>query len=56
MAAMQTGGGISNSIKEYQGLSTDTKPMLTAENSGSSFLCVDTGDVYDWHVDTWYKL
>lgn len=39
--------------KEYEGLSTDTKPTLLAIQSGSVFLEIDTTSLYKWHVDSW---
>lgn len=39
---------------EYQGLSTDTKPLLDAEHTGSTFFVIDTGVTYVWHIDAWY--
>jgi hypothetical protein len=44
-----------NKIKEYQGLSTDTKPTLEENNSGSTFLEVDTVKGFTWHEDQWYQ-
>lgn len=32
----------------FQGLSTDEKPTLEGKNIGSSFLVLDTGEVYRW--------
>jgi hypothetical protein len=41
---------------EYQGFSTDVKPMdLKENNNGSSFVCLDTGDLYYWHIDNWVQ-
>lgn len=40
--------------KKFQGLSTDDKPVLTENNSGSTFFCVDTVQVYIWHISQWY--
>jgi hypothetical protein len=49
---VQTGVITSLDIKEYKGLSTETKPTLVANNSGSSYYCVDTGDYYIWYWNT----
>lgn len=48
------GGATTLTIRDYQGLSSETKPTLTAANSGSTFYCVDTGDVYIWQSSAWY--
>ena len=42
--------------KEYQGLSTDTKPTLTEKNTGSTYYEVDTKNGYVWHIDQWYPV
>jgi hypothetical protein len=42
--------------QKIQGLSTDTKPLLTSDNTGSTFYCVDTGDLYVWHTNKWYPV
>lgn len=41
---------------EYQGLSTDTKPILTEEETGSEFLELDTGSYFVWHINAWVEL
>lgn len=43
-------------IKEYEGLSTDTKPTLSSLQSGSVFFEIDTTSVFKWHVDVWVEL
>ena len=48
-------------ILEYQGLTTDTKPTLTAENNGSTFLAInDTTDqvetLYIYNHPTWNEV
>lgn len=45
---------VDKSMVEYKGLSTDTKP---AAANGSSFLEMDTGDMYYYDADneTWVK-
>jgi len=40
-------------IKEYIGLSTDTKPVASA---GSTFYCLDTRDAYMTNGTIWYIL
>lgn len=39
-------------IKRWQGLSTDDKP-LTDVPEGSTFHVIDTGDQYIFHQDMW---
>lgn len=43
---------------EYAGLSGDTKPEGENISTGSTFLEVDTGDVYAWDEDgsEWNKI
>lgn len=43
---------------DLRGLSTDTKPTDAYIPNGSSFLEMDTGDVYFWDADApqWRKL
>lgn len=43
---------------EFSGLSTDTKPTGTDIATGSTFVEVDTGDVYffDEESNTWLKV
>lgn len=53
-------------IIPFQGLATDvsvvggvitipTPITLKKSNSGSTFVCVDNGDIYVWHETKWYK-
>lgn len=43
---------------EYAGLSSDTKPTGDEIATGSTYLEVDTGDVYAWDEtgSTWHKI
>ena len=41
---------------EYQGLSTDTKPTLLEQNTGSEFLELDTGAFFVWHINAWVEI
>ena len=43
---------------EYAGLHDDTKPTGTEIATGSTYLEVDTGDVYAWDETgaTWHKI
>lgn len=43
---------------EYAGLSDDTKPTGDEIATGSTYLEVDTGDVYAWDEtgSTWHKI
>ena len=47
-------------IRNYEGLSTDINKLPHYENlgTGSSALCIDTGDWYKYEksTDTWYKI
>lgn len=47
-------------IRNYEGLSTDIDKLPHYENlgTGSSALCLDTGDFYKYEksTDTWYKI
>lgn len=43
-------------LLEYQGLSADTKPILTEEETGSEFLELDTGSYFVWHINAWVEL
>lgn len=38
----------------YQGLSTDVKPTLGADQNGVVFMETDTGQNYVWYVNGWY--
>lgn len=44
--------------RSYEGLSADVAKLPHYAGSGSSALCLDTGDYYKYHKpsDTWYKL
>lgn len=44
--------------RSYEGLSVDVGKLPHYVDSGSSALCLDTGDFYKYlkHTDTWYKL
>ena len=39
--------------KDYIGLSTESKP--TSDVDGSTYLEVDTSDLYIYYKGTWYK-
>lgn len=43
-------------IKEYEGYSTDVKPVLSTLQSGSVYLELDTSSIFKWHVDEWVEL
>lgn len=45
-------------IRSYEGLSKDVSKLPHYVDTGSSALCLDTGDYYKFHkqTDTWYKL
>lgn len=49
------GGGMTRS---YEGLCADISKLPHYVNSGSTALCLDTGDFYKFHkpTDKWYKL
>lgn len=55
MAIVQIGRGTSINKMEFQGESTDLKPILKEENTGSSLYCIDNGDYFLWHIDRWVK-
>lgn len=44
--------------RDYEGLSTDVSKLPHYVDSGSSALCLDTGDYYKYHKpsDKWYLL
>lgn len=44
--------------RHYEGLSKDIEKLPHYVESGSSALCLDTGDYYKYlkSTDTWYKL
>lgn len=47
-------------IRKYEGLSVDVSKLPHYDNlsTGSSALCIDTGDFYKYEksTDTWYKM
>lgn len=45
-------------IRNYNGLSADVSKLPHYVDTGSSAMCLDTGDYYKFHKpsDTWYKL
>lgn len=45
-------------MRSYDGLSKDVLKLPHYVETGSSALCLDTGDYYKYHkqTDTWYKL
>lgn len=45
-------------IMDFVGKSEDIERLPHNVDSGSSALCLDTGDLYVYHkkTDTWYKL
>lgn len=45
-------------MRSYEGLSKDVSKLPHYVETGSSALCLDTGDYYKFHkqTDTWYKL
>lgn len=43
-------GATSQYPRDYRGLSTDTKPTTNVAN-GSTYLEMDTGDVYLWDAE-----
>lgn len=44
--------------RDYEGLSEDVSKLPHYVGSGSSALCLDTSELYEYHkpTDTWYKL
>lgn len=44
--------------RSYIGLSEDVEKLPHSVDSGSTALCLDTGDLYIYHkkTDTWYKV
>lgn len=44
--------------RDYEGLSVDISKLPHYVDSGSSALCLDTAELYEYHkpTDTWYKL
>ena len=45
-------------IRNYNGLSADVPKLPHYVDTGSSAMCLDTGDYYKFHKpsDAWYKL
>ena len=45
-------------MRSYEGLSKDVSELPHYVETGSSALCLDSGDYYKFHkqTDTWYKL
>ena len=43
-------------IREYVLLSADFSKLPTYANTGSTAICVDTGEAYMLHDSTWYPL
>lgn len=45
-------------MRSYEGLSKDVSKLPHYVETGSSALCLDSGDYYKFHkqTDTWYKL
>ena len=56
MAIVKVGKQSTLDKHEYQGLSTDTKPTLTANNTGSTFFELNTKKAFLWHIDSWIEL
>lgn len=44
--------------RDYEGISKDIPKLPHYVESGSSALCLDTSELYEYHkpTDTWYKL
>lgn len=49
---------VRGNIRSYEGLSSDISKLPHYVGTGSSALCLDTGDYYKFHKETdqWYKL
>lgn len=49
---------VDGNIRSYEGLSKDISKLPHYVETGSSALCLDTGDYYKYHkeTDTWYLL
>lgn len=49
---------VNGSQRHYEGLSKDVDKLPHYVGTGSSALCLDTGDLYKYlkSTDTWYKL
>mgnify|MGYP001819400689 CR=1 FL=1 len=43
----------SKSIRQYTGLSTDSKPTLTLQDVGHEFYETDTSDLWVWYGEAW---
>lgn len=45
-------------VRDYEGLSKDVDKLPHYVQSGSSALCLDTSELYEYHkpTDRWYKL
>lgn len=45
-------------VRDYEGLSADVSKLPHYVESGSSALCLDTSELYEYHkpTDKWYKL
>jgi hypothetical protein len=56
MAVIQVGNQTSGCRLEFNGESTDIKPILKECNSDSTFFEIDTKQVYVWHIDVWRKI
>lgn len=50
--------GAKGMVRDYEGLSKDILKLPHYVQSGSSALCLDTSELYEYHkpTDTWYKL
>lgn len=44
--------------RDYEGLSKDLDKLPHYVDTGSSALCLDTSELYEFHkgTDTWYRL
>lgn len=53
-----TGTAENDKIRYYEGLSKDVDKLPHYVETGSSALCLDTGDYYKYckETDTWYQL
>ncbi len=49
---------VNGNQRHYEGLNADVSKLPHYVSSGSSALCLDTGDYYKYskNKDTWYKL
>lgn len=48
----RVGGSEINKSAEFIGLSTDQKPISTEIPNGSSYLCMDSGEIYFYNSST----